>query len=182
MGSLNAVTDIITVCLPMFVLKGLQMKRSKKLQVAATFLVGGFVCIVSIYRVPTQAGISLVDFSCTFHIHRLFLGKWLTDADTDTDVEACNWSFVELSVAICCACLITYRPLLRLSIDAVTGKSGKSSVEGTPTPSQKRVWAKKLDPYDTDYTVSIDSDQSSDSQSDGKSDVKIMTKVTVQEV
>lgn len=66
MGSLNAVTDIITVCLPLFVIRGLQMKLDKKLQVAASFLVGGFVCIVSIYRVPTQAGISLVDFSCMF--------------------------------------------------------------------------------------------------------------------
>ncbi|KAL8808695.1 MAG: hypothetical protein Q9223_003855 [Gallowayella weberi] len=164
MGSLNAVTDIITVCLPMFMLKGLQMKRSTKLQVAATFLVGGFVCIVSIYRVPTQAGISLVDFSYT-------------------DVEACNWSFVELSVAICCACLITYRPLLSRGIDAVTGRSGKFS-EVTPSPSEKRVWAKKQDPYDTDYTVSIDSDHS-DTRSDGRSDGNFVTKetkVTVQEV
>ena len=69
MGSLNAVTDIITVCLPMFMLRGLQMKPRKKLQVAATFLVGGFVCIVSIYRVPTQASITLEDFSCTLKNH-----------------------------------------------------------------------------------------------------------------
>ena len=74
MGSLNAVTDIITLVLPMFMLKDLQMKRSKKLQVAATFLVGGFVCIVSIYRVPTQAGISLVDFSCAFEVYLSFVG------------------------------------------------------------------------------------------------------------
>ncbi|KAL8673506.1 MAG: hypothetical protein Q9168_002063 [Polycauliona sp. 1 TL-2023] len=165
MGSLNAVTDIITVCLPMFMLKGMQMERGKKLQVIATFLVGGFVCIVSIYRVPTQAGISLVDFSYT-------------------DVEACNWSFVELSVAICCACLITYRPLLRLVVKAFSGKSGKSSVEDTPSPSENKVWAKKLDPYDTgdtDYTISMDSDQS-DSKSDSKFDVKVGPKVAVQEV
>ncbi|KAL8798990.1 MAG: hypothetical protein Q9182_006235 [Xanthomendoza sp. 2 TL-2023] len=187
MGSLNAVTDIITVILPMFMLKGLQMKRSTKLQVAATFLVGGFVCIVSIYRVPTQAGISLVDFSCMFHIHRSFLGIRLTDFDLDTDVEACNWSFVELSVAICCACLITYRPLLSLGIDAVTGRSAKSSgksSEVTPSPSEKRVWAKKLDPYDTDYTVSVDSDHSDSSfvgKPDGNCGTK-ETKVTVQEV
>ena len=65
MGSLNAATDIVTVCLPMIMLRGLQMKPRKKIQVAATFLVGGFVCIVSIYRVPTQASITLEDFSCT---------------------------------------------------------------------------------------------------------------------
>lgn len=71
MGSLNAVTDIITVCLPMLMLRGLQMKLRKKLQVAATFLAGGFVCIVSIYRVPTQAGITLEDFSCMLENHIL---------------------------------------------------------------------------------------------------------------
>ncbi|KAI4188584.1 MAG: hypothetical protein L6R41_002052 [Letrouitia leprolyta] len=162
MGSLNAVTDIITVCLPMFMLKGLQMKPAKKAQVAATFLLGGFVCIVSIYRVPTQAGISLVDFSYT-------------------DVEACNWSFVELSVAICCACLITYRPLLTLGIDTITGRSSKSSMEGTPSPSQKRVWAKKLDPYGDEYTVSVGSDGSSSTTTEEKSVMK-STVVTVQEV
>lgn len=163
MGSLNAVTDIITVCLPMFMLKGLQMKPAKKMQVAATFLVGGFVCIVSIYRVPTQAGISLVDFSYT-------------------DVEACNWSFVELSVAICCACLITYRPLLTWSIDTVTGRTSKLNSGGYSGPSEKSAWVKKIDPYDTEYTVSVGSD-GSESDSIGKSGgIKSTTMVTVQEV
>ena len=48
---------------------------------------------------------------------------------------------------------------------AVTGNSGKSSWEGTPTPSEKRVWAKKLDPYDTDYTISVVSDGSDNKKS-----------------
>ena len=67
MGIFNAITDIITVCLPMVMLWRLQMPPRKKAQVVATFLLGGFVCIVSIYRVPKQAQISLVDASCKFH-------------------------------------------------------------------------------------------------------------------
>lgn len=79
----------------------------------------------------------------------------------DTDVEACNWSFVELSVAICCACLITYRPLLRFGVERLSRKSRKSSEDGFISgPSEKRIWAKKLDPYDIDYTSSVTSDRS----------------------
>lgn len=63
-GCFNALTDIITVCLPLPLLWRAQMPPRKKYQVMATFLVGGFVCIVSVWRVPMQAGISLVDASC----------------------------------------------------------------------------------------------------------------------
>ena len=64
MGGFNALTDILTVALPLYMVWGLQMDLKRKLQVAATFLVGGFVCVVSIIRVPMEAGISLQDASC----------------------------------------------------------------------------------------------------------------------
>ena len=54
------------------------------------------VCIVSIYRVPRVASLSLTD------------APW-------SDVDACVWSVVEVCVGIVGACLPTYRPLfLRL--------------------------------------------------------------------
>lgn len=54
-------------------------------------------------------------------------------------------------------------------------------MEGTPSPSQKRVWAKKLDPYGDEYTVSVGSDGSSSTTTEEKSVMK-STVVTVQEV
>lgn len=56
------------------------------------FMLGGFVCVVSIYRIPKMYSISLSDVS------------W-------SDVEPCVWSVVEVDVAIVCACLPTFRPL-----------------------------------------------------------------------
>ena len=56
------------------------------------FLTGGFVCVVGIYRIPTQAEISLTDAS------------W-------SDVNAAVWSVVEVCIGIVSACLPTYRPL-----------------------------------------------------------------------
>ncbi|KAL8659932.1 MAG: hypothetical protein Q9202_006887 [Teloschistes flavicans] len=108
MGILNAVTDVITVLLPMPMLWRLNLPWKQKWQVIATFAVAGFVCIVSIWRVPMEAGISLVDASYT-------------------DVTGCIWSFAEVSVAIVCACLPTYRPLLRWCYRAIQGQPQTSS-------------------------------------------------------
>ncbi|KAL8764456.1 MAG: hypothetical protein Q9194_007075 [Teloschistes cf. exilis] len=125
-GCFNALTDIITVCLPMPLLWRAQMPPRKKYQVIATFLVGGFVCIVSVWRVPMQAGISLVDASYT-------------------DVTACNWSFVELSVAIMCGCLPTLRPLVGWCLNG--GKLDPETVTGRKTSSSTswffRSWERK---------------------------------------
>ncbi|KAL8636467.1 MAG: hypothetical protein Q9228_006139 [Teloschistes exilis] len=125
-GCFNALTDIITVCLPMPLLWRAQMPPRKKYQVIATFLVGGFVCIVSVWRVPMQAGISLVDASYT-------------------DVTACNWSFVELSVAIMCGCLPTLRPLIGWCLNG--GKLDPETVTGRKTSSATswffRSWERK---------------------------------------
>lgn len=57
-------------------------------------------------------------------------------------------------MAIICSCLITYRPLLRWCVKTVTGKSQVSTGDESASPSEKKVWAKKLSPYDSDYTLS----------------------------
>lgn len=89
---LNCVTDLTTICLPMPILWRLQIPLRRRLQLVALFLAGGFVCIVGIYRIPTQAAISLSDAS------------W-------SDVNAAVWSVVEVCIGIVSACLPTYRPL-----------------------------------------------------------------------
>ena len=63
-GGFNALTDLITLILPLPILYRTQMPPKKKAQVIGTFMLGGFVTIVSFCRIPFQAGISLVDASC----------------------------------------------------------------------------------------------------------------------
>jgi len=152
MGILNAITDIITVLLPMPMLWKLQMPLKQKIEVMLTFLVGGFVCIVSVIRVPMEAGISLVDASCTLSSSHLALAlQWkLIPHMTDTDVTGCIWSFVELSVAVICACLPTYRPLLRWCVRLVKGEPEKPSNEIETPELSSPPWEKG------DYSSSTD--------------------------
>ena len=60
------------------------------------------VCIVSIYRIPKEAELSLMD------------APW-------SDVDAAVWSVVEVCIGIVSACLPTYRPLVIYCMRLVTG-------------------------------------------------------------
>ena len=86
-------TDFILLIAPLPTLWRLQMPGETKLQLIGIFCIGGFVCIVSIYRIPQLHGLSLVDAS------------WSNASTT-------IWSLVEICVAVVCACAITYRPLV----------------------------------------------------------------------
>ncbi|MCJ1272070.1 hypothetical protein MMC22_011977 [Lobaria immixta] len=92
MGSLNVVTDVTTWCLPMPLLWSLKISIERRLQVMSMFLLGGFVCVISIYRVPKIGTLSLSD------------APW-------SDVDACVWGVVEVCVGIVSACTPTLRPL-----------------------------------------------------------------------
>ena len=110
---LNCVTDLITISLPMPLLWGLKLPQRKRLQLMAVFLAGGFVCIVSIYRIPTQAKISFTDAS------------W-------SDVDAAVWSVVEVCIGIVAACLPTYRLLfLRMFGKGIVNGAGPFSLLNT---------------------------------------------------
>ena len=63
-GSLNALTDIGALCLPMPLLWRLHVGLEKRIQLMGVFLLGGFVCVVSIIRVVELGGLSSSDESC----------------------------------------------------------------------------------------------------------------------
>ena len=65
-SSLNAVTDLIMLALPMPFLWGLTMNVKRKLQITAIFACGGLVFAISIVRAPELVDVSPVDPSCTF--------------------------------------------------------------------------------------------------------------------
>ncbi|KAL8747133.1 MAG: hypothetical protein Q9190_000956 [Brigantiaea leucoxantha] len=89
----NVITDVAILILPIPVLWKLQIPMSKKIQLMGVFLTGGFVCVVSAYRISKEASLSLAD------------APW-------SDVDACVWSVVEVCVGIVSACLPTMRPLV----------------------------------------------------------------------
>ena len=116
MASLNLMTDILVVCLPLPLLWNLQMRRGMKLQVIGIFSVGSLwvaqhllvpvsgrtrelidctsASIISIYRIP-----QLLVLSGNFY-----------DPSWDR-VAPSLWSNAELAALTLGACAITYRPL-----------------------------------------------------------------------
>jgi len=94
MGVVNTVTDIIMLSLPMPLLWKLQLSTMRKRLLTGLFLMGGFVCIVSIVRL--------------FYVNKVGNTK---DASWDYVLPS-TLSGLECSVGIISACLPTYRPLV----------------------------------------------------------------------
>ncbi|MCJ1234521.1 hypothetical protein MMC14_002482 [Varicellaria rhodocarpa] len=91
----NTALDILILLLPVKMIWDLQLNMTKKLQLLFTFLLGTFVCIVSIIRlvaVTTQP-------------------KVITDPTTD-EVGDITWATTEVYGGIISACLPTFRPIL----------------------------------------------------------------------
>ncbi|KAJ8060208.1 hypothetical protein OCU04_010551 [Sclerotinia nivalis] len=91
MGLVEIVVDIGILVLPIGVVVGLQMPNSQKVLVGGIFLLGSFVIITGIVRVVLgyAPGSQNVDFP-----------------------RAELWSAVHVGMAIVCACLPNFRPLL----------------------------------------------------------------------
>ena len=92
LAAFNVVTDVAILILPMPILWSMQMSVQQKLQITGMFLLGGFVCVASIYRCVVIHTLSTTD------------PTW---QDVPTDV----WTMAELGVAIIAACLPTFKPL-----------------------------------------------------------------------
>ncbi|ORY57009.1 uncharacterized protein BCR38DRAFT_355377 [Pseudomassariella vexata] len=93
-GIVNMLLDVIVFCLPLPMVWRLHMGFRQRLVSTGIFLLGGFVCVVSILRIITFDHMNPTDF-------------------TYTNVHTGIWSLVEQSTAILCACLPTLKPLLR---------------------------------------------------------------------
>ncbi|QKX52999.1 uncharacterized protein TRUGW13939_00070 [Talaromyces rugulosus] len=91
---INIITDFTLLILPMPVIWGLNMKRTKKILTILTLVAGSFACIVSIVRLASVQAVGST-----------------TDPSWD-DVGGGILSCVEVCVGIVAASLPTYRPLL----------------------------------------------------------------------
>ncbi|KAL8725821.1 MAG: hypothetical protein Q9166_007108 [cf. Caloplaca sp. 2 TL-2023] len=92
-GSLNIVTDLMVLCLPIPMVWNLQIPRRNKAILTAVFGLGLFVCIVSILRLISLVTVSYTDITWTV-------------------TDPLLWSMLEPCVGITCACIPLMRPLL----------------------------------------------------------------------
>ncbi|RGP69403.1 integral membrane [Fusarium longipes] len=93
MAGYNLATDIAIFCLPLPVIKSLNLPRKQKVMLFAIFSLGFFTCVISIYRIQT-----------------LRTAAATKDPNWD-NVDAAIWSFLEVTIAIIAACLPTLRPI-----------------------------------------------------------------------
>ncbi|KAL8814159.1 MAG: hypothetical protein Q9223_006600 [Gallowayella weberi] len=92
-GSLNIVTDLMVLMLPIPMVWNLQIPRRNKAILTAVFGMGLFVCIVSILRLISLLTVSYTDITWTV-------------------TDPLLWSMLEPCVGVTCACIPLMRPLL----------------------------------------------------------------------
>ncbi|KAJ5651920.1 hypothetical protein N7507_009346 [Penicillium longicatenatum] len=93
-GVANLLIDVLILCLPYPMAWRLQTSVRQKVILSGMFLMGTFVCFISVLRV-TSFDYDTLGYS------------------TYKNIEPATWSSIEQSVGIICACLPTLRPLFR---------------------------------------------------------------------
>lgn len=91
---LHIITDFIIFLLPIPVVLRMTIPVRRKASLLLVFAMGFFVCLISILRT-------------------LWLTALISSTDMTWDLTSiANWSIVEINIAIVCACLMTYKPLI----------------------------------------------------------------------
>ncbi|EKJ72764.1 hypothetical protein NXS19_012867 [Fusarium pseudograminearum] len=121
MAGFNLATDVTIFCLPLPVIKSLNLPRKQKMMLSAIFSLGFFTCFISIYRIQTLRTAASTE-----------------DPNWD-NVDAAIWSFLEITIAITAACLPTLRPLvsrlLPRMFSSTLGRSNRASKYTQPRNS-----------------------------------------------
>ncbi|KAK3393407.1 hypothetical protein B0H63DRAFT_17004 [Podospora didyma] len=96
-AGLHITSDLVIMTLPLPVLSSLKLPRRQKIALMGVFVLGFFVCIVSILRL-----VALIDIQ----------GQTPIDS-TYTSANLIYWTTVEVNASICCACMMTLKPLIQ---------------------------------------------------------------------
>ncbi|KAF2648432.1 hypothetical protein K491DRAFT_670618 [Lophiostoma macrostomum CBS 122681] len=117
-ASINIVSDFVIILLPMPIIRSLNLARAQKRALIGVFAVGGFVCLVSIFRLQSLVKIS------TSH------------DETYDNPPAATWSSVETNIGIICSCLPCLRPLMTRVFPSImsSGQRQSSGVGGVYHP------------------------------------------------
>lgn len=146
----NFFIDVIILCIPVVVIRKLQLSREKKVGASITFLLGIFVCISSIVRITTIFDASNPDRPVQFS-------------------ASIVWSTIQGGLAIICSCLPTFGPLFgniakpfvqltsrftyasrgskATASGGATGDSSRRGFRGLNTPENDDTWAKMGSPH-----------------------------------
>ncbi|KKY20014.1 putative pth11-like integral membrane protein [Phaeomoniella chlamydospora] len=104
-ASFNIISDIVIICIPIPVVKSLQLPKRQKIGLGLIFGVGLFACVTSILR-----------------LHSLYVFSVATDT-TWTNAAVATWSSVETNTNIICACLPTLKPLFVRFVPRLLGST-----------------------------------------------------------
>ncbi|KAK0648617.1 integral membrane protein [Cercophora newfieldiana] len=113
-GSLNLITDVMVLVLPLPYLAKLQMRLYKTLVLIAVFSVGLLTCVVSAIRINTLKSMDFTDLTYSMPPANIFSG-------------------LEPSVAVILACIPLLRPLLGRTKYSNDGTAGYASGSATPS-------------------------------------------------
>ncbi|KAG4025539.1 hypothetical protein MFRU_055g00120 [Monilinia fructicola] len=129
----NVITDWIMLVIPIRYIWRLQMPNNQKVVVLGLFVVGSFVCIVSLVRLIIISHLNLTD---------------ITWGLVDLDV----WTCVESFSAVLCACLPSLKPIFNLMTGKPANQASRSTGKGVYTGSQsnKNTWKKNKPSITTD--------------------------------
>ncbi|RAL14059.1 PTH11-like integral membrane protein [Aspergillus homomorphus CBS 101889] len=156
-ASMNIVTDVTLLVMPMPLLSRLQLPRAQKFALMGVFAIGGLVVITSILRLSS--------------LHAVSLSK-----DTSwSNVGAAYWTAAECNVAIICACLPFLRPLVSRLFPKFLSTDSYNRYTRNPTMSASRITAtrmtaqshrRKVELYSQDrdydmYTIDVKSGEAS---------------------
>jgi len=162
--------DLITLCLPLFVIHRLQMKKKQKILIGCVFWLGGFCVIAGAIR--------------------FYYGdKEITEAfDSPNDnryklvTKVYMWDRIEPCASIVCACLPTFGPLLRghrliesiirSAFSRFSSKSSRSeprNLSDGEVAKSKWPWARLHEGKGTVHTVVTNNDLELESQTRLKS-------------
>ncbi|KAH8660810.1 hypothetical protein BGZ60DRAFT_530816 [Tricladium varicosporioides] len=109
-ASLNILTDIAMLLLPIALVRKLKLPMKQKLALAGLFMTGTLVCIISGIRMKV-----MVDLVRTTDL------TWVS-------AEATVWSILELCVGVMCACLACLKPFFRRHFPRLLSSSNRSNV------------------------------------------------------
>ncbi|KAM0793996.1 hypothetical protein BDR22DRAFT_877109 [Usnea florida] len=123
-GVLNLLTDVLILCLPGPMVWSLNTTVAQKITLTGIFLLGIFVCVISIIRISKVAVVNYSD--PTWRLVDVYL-----------------WTALENAVGIFSACLPTMRPLLGRFLPGIS-RSGSSN-QKVGRPSSQRVAKAQFD-------------------------------------
>ena len=110
----NVICDLLILALPVYMVRTLQMKGTRKLGVIGIFLLGGLY-VASIEEPAQRISLLLTYVSSvcvTSGVRAYYTYDPATGQPHDLGI-ALDWGIVQLAVAIVCACLPTYGPLVK---------------------------------------------------------------------